>query len=68
MGEWIKKNPLLYALINFALCLLIVTFAVKVYADYRIDDRIINEYQKPIVEKLDTLIKLYMPDGRECGD
>lgn len=63
MGEWMKNNPILSALINFALCL-IVLFAifftsVKTYIDRRIDYRIIEEYQKPIVEKLDTLIILY---------
>ena len=64
MGEWIKENLGLYAVINFALCLIIVMVVVKAYADYRIDHRIIDEYQKPIVEKLDTLIKYYQ-DERE---
>jgi len=62
MGEWIRENPGLYAVLNFALCLIFLMIAVKVYADYRIDNRIINEYQKPIVEKLDTLIKYYQDE------
>lgn len=62
MGEWIKENPGLYAVINFSLCLIVVMIALKFYIDYRVDDRIINEYQKPIVEKLDTLIKYYQDE------
>lgn len=64
MEEWIKKNPILYALINFALSLLILMIAIKIYADYRIDHKIIHEYQKPIVEKLDTIINLYRDERR----
>lgn len=67
MGEWIKENPVLSSIINCALCLIIVFLLIKIYVDNRIDKRIIYEYQKPIVEKLDTLIKLYS-DERECGN
>lgn len=67
MGEWIKDNPILSSIINCALCLIIVFLLIKIYVDNRIDKRIIYEYQKPIVEKLDTLIKLYS-DERECGN
>lgn len=67
MGEWIKENPVLSALINCALCLVILFLVIKIYVDKRIDNRIIYEYQKPIVEKLDTLIKYYN-DEREYRD
>jgi len=65
MGEWIKRNPVAYALINFALCIVFVVFVIRIYVNTRIDERIINEYQKPIIEKLDILIKLYCEDERK---
>lgn len=67
MGEWIKENPVLSALINCTLCLVMLFLIIKIYVDKRIDNRIIYEYQKPIVEKLDTLIKYYS-DEREYRD
>lgn len=35
MGEWIKENPVLSSLINFALIILITLFFCKVYIDYK---------------------------------
>ena len=63
MGSWIKNNPISYAIINMVLCILLLSLIFKVYTDNRIDKRIIEEYQQPIVEKLDTLINYY-EDGR----
>jgi len=67
MGEWIRKNPVLCVFINLGLSLIILLFAIRLYVNYKIDndvdglidDKIINEYQQPIVEKLDILIELY---------
>ena len=67
MGEWMKENPVLSAVINCALCVILFFLLIKIYVDKRIDHRIINEYQRPIVERLDTIIKLYN-DERECRD
>lgn len=63
MGSWIKNNPVSYAIINMVICILLLTLIFKVYTDNRIDKRIIEEYQQPIVEKLDILINYY-EDGR----
>lgn len=62
MGEWLKDNPVLSSLINIALCIIIFVLIINIHVNKRIDKRIINEYQKPIIEKLDTIIKYY--DGR----
>ena len=63
MGEKILKYPLIYALVNLALLTLLsfsfILIFGKPYVDNRMDERIIEEYQKPIVGKLDTLINLY---------
>ena len=66
MGEWLKDNPVLSSLINIALCIIIMLLFIRMYVYRRIDDRIINEYQKPIIEKLDTLINYY--DGNRYGE
>jgi hypothetical protein len=67
MDERINNHPFIYALINLALgivlTLLICKIYFKDYIDDRIDHRIINEYQQPILNKLDTLINYY-EDGR----
>lgn len=63
MGEWLRENPVLSSLINIALCLIIVILLIKIYVNKRIDDRIINEYQQPIVEKLDSLINYFDKNG-----
>lgn len=42
MGEWIKRNPALYALINFALCLFICAFLLKIYVDYRVNKQVVD--------------------------
>lgn len=59
MGDWLKNNPILSSFINISLCIIVILLFVRIYIDKRIDNRIINEYQKPIIEKLDTLINLY---------
>lgn len=48
MGEWIKRNPVLYALINFALCLLIGLFILKIYVDYRVNSKV-HEIEQQLV-------------------
>lgn len=62
MGDWLKDNPVLSSLINIALCIIILILIINIHVNKRIDKRIINEYQKPIIEKLDTLINYY--DGK----
>jgi len=67
MDERIKNHLFLSALVTLSLgivlTLVICKFYFKEYIDDRIDHRIINEYQQPIIEKLDTIIKYY-EDGR----
>lgn len=69
MDERIKNHPFLYALINLALgvifTLIMCKFYFKGYIDDRIDHRIINEYQQPIIGKLDTLINYYQDERRD---
>ena len=51
MGEWIKKHPLYYALINFALCILFVAVVLKIYVDYRIKQEVTEiKYQLDNIE------------------
>jgi len=59
MNAWLKDNPVLSSLINIALCIIIVVLLIRIHVNKRIDKRIIEEYQIPIVEKLDTLIDYY---------
>lgn len=59
MGNWLKENPIGSMLLNIALYLIILLLIIKLYINDRIDNRIINEYQKPIIEKLDTIIDHY---------
>lgn len=60
MGEWIKKHPLYYALINFALCILFVAVVLKIYVDYRVEKKITTIEQKldRIEQGTDTILQL----------
>jgi len=64
MGEWIRKNPILYALINFSLCIIVVSFLLKVYIDYRIDKKMEKiEIQLNVIESsTDTILEI-MKEG-----
>lgn len=48
MGEWIKRNPIAYALINFTVCLLIGLAILKVYVDYRVDNKV-KDIEKQLI-------------------
>lgn len=69
MNAWLKDNPVYSILINIFLSLIIGSILIMFYVDnqmdVKIDDRIINEYQKPIIDKLDILINLYNDEQRD---
>lgn len=60
MGEWIKRNPVLYALINFALCLLIGLFILKIYVDYRVNSKVqeIEQQLVRIEQSTDVILEI----------
>lgn len=59
MSDWLKNYPIAAHTINIVLCLIIMILFIRIYINARIDNRIINDYQKPVIEKLDTLINMY---------
>jgi hypothetical protein len=60
MGEWIKRNPVAYALINLALCVLIATAVIRIYVDYKVEKKIITIEEKlnRIEQGTDTILQL----------
>ena len=60
MGEWIKRNPILSALINFALCLLLVLAITKIYVDYKFNDEIgkLKQQLNTIESSTDTILEI----------
>jgi tetrahydromethanopterin S-methyltransferase subunit G len=55
MGEKIRENPILYAIVNFALCLITVIIFAKFYIDYRFND--ISDKVDNINSNIETIIE-----------
>jgi hypothetical protein len=67
MNKVIRNHPAAMWFLNLAICIMLFLILMRVYTYPRIDRRIIEKYQIPVVEKLDTLINLYT-DEREYRD
>jgi len=60
MSDWIKKNLVLYALINLSLCLLVGFLVLKGYVDYRVDkeNEKIEQQLNVIESSTDTILEI----------
>ncbi len=66
MGEWMKENPVLSGLINFALVILLTLFFCKIYIDYKTNEEMgqLKRQLNQIESATDTIITI-IQDERE---
>jgi hypothetical protein len=66
MGEWIKRNPVAYALINFALCILLASVLLRMYVDYKVNKEMIEiRQQLDSIEQSTNLIVDIIKENRD---
>lgn len=60
MGEKILKHPVIYALINLALCMLIIIAVGKFYIDYKVDRKTeqLEQQLDRIESSQDTILEI----------
>ena len=60
MGERILRHPIIYALINLALCVIIILVLGKFYVDYRVDKENVQlqEQLNRIESSQDTMLEI----------
>ena len=68
MGEWIKDNPILSSILNFALAIIIALFFAKIYIDYKTNNELgklrqqlneISEGQNTVIEIVNNFVEKY---------
>lgn len=60
MSEWIKRNPVLSALINLMLGIIIVLAVAKVYIDYKFNEELgkFKQQLNTIESSTDTILEI----------
>lgn len=60
MGEWMKRNPVLSALINLMFGIIIVLAVAKVYIDYKFNEELgkFKQQLNTIESSTDTILEI----------